>query len=317
MQMQSPALDDNSLSRALVARQPICERDQKTFGYELLFRKPGVNRAVIDDPDHATAQVIVSSFFEIGLERMVGSSIAFVNVTRDFILGNFCRFLPKDRVVFEISEETMPDSELLERLAALRTEGFRFALDDFAYQEHLHSLLPYCSFVKVDLRQADRIRMAGEIASLREYPVMLLAEKVQSNEEFEFCQQMGFEYFQGYFLSKPKLVTTAKLPLHRGSVSRVLARIHEPDITAREVEAIIGEDIALSYRLLRYMNSAAIARPRKIESISHAVRLVGIDGIRMFTNLVMLSSGDDPPQERMRTCLVRARMCQLLAPRTG
>ena len=210
----------------------------------------------------------------------------------------------------------MPDAELLGRLSSLREEGFRFALDDFAYQEQLQSLLPYCSFVKVDMRQADRIRMAGEIASLREYPVMLLAEKVQSNEEFEFCQKMGFEYFQGYYLCKPNLVSTPKLPLHRSSVGRVLARIQEPDITDREVEAVIGEDIALSYRLLRYINSAAITLPPKIESISHAVRLVGIDTIRMFTNLVMLSSGDDPPQELMRTCLVRARMCQLLAPLT-
>jgi EAL and modified HD-GYP domain-containing signal transduction protein len=128
---------------------------------------------------------------------------------------------------------------------------------------------------------------------------------------------MGFEYFQGYFLCKPNLVSTPRLPLNRVSMCRVLAKLQAPDITPREVESAVGEDIALSYRLLRYINSAAVALPPKIESISHAVRLVGIDTIRMFTNLVMLSSLDEKPQELMRTSLVRARMCQLLASSNG
>lgn len=315
-EQQRPSPVDNSFPQALVARQPICERNQKTFGYELLFRHHSSSdsgEAVIHNADQATAQVIVNSFFEIGLDRMVGASNAFINVTKEFILGNHCRSLPKERVIIEILEDTIPDADLLRSLDVLTKEGYRFALDDFAYQEQLLPLLPYCSIVKVDLRQAGRDRMESEIASLREYPVMLLAEKVETMEEFEFCQKAGFEYFQGYYFCRPNLVSTAKLPLNRLNVCRLVAKLQQPDIQTSEVEKMIGEDVALSYRLLRYINSAALSLPRKIESINHAVRLVGINKIRMLTNLAMLSSMDDKPRELMVTSLVRARMCQLLA----
>lgn len=317
LQDQRQAPGKNTFPQALVARQPICERNQKTFGYELLFRQGGESNAIIRNADEATAQVIVNSFFEIGMDRMVGGSTAFINVTKDFILGRHCQSLPKEKVVFEILEDTIPDANLLRALGELRADGYQFALDDFAYQEHLLPLLPHCSYVKVDLRQADRIRMESEIALLREFGVMLLAEKVETIEEFEFCQQAGFEYFQGYFFCKPNLVMQKKLPLNRLSVCRLLAKLQQPEISTREVESVVSEDIALSYRLLRYINSASIALPRKIDSINHAVRLVGIDKIRMLTNLVMLSSLEEKPQELMRTSLVRARMCQLLSKANG
>jgi len=297
---------------AIVARQPICDRYQRTYGYELLFREVGSELCEFENGDEATSRVIFNFIVEIGLERLVGPALAFINFTRAFTLGMNCALLPRDRVVLEILEDSIPDPEFLKELAVLKGKGYRFALDDFNFQEQLLPFIPYCTFLKVDIREVDRERLVREMPHLRSLPVKLVAEKVETVEEFEFCLEQGFDYFQGYFFCKPRIVSAATMPTNRLTLCRLLARIQQPDVTTQDVETIMGEDPALSYRLLRYINSASVAIPRKIESISHAVKMVGLDHIRTLTNLVMLSSLDDKPRELMRTSIIRARMCQLL-----
>src|SRR5262249_26276563 len=155
------------------------------FGYELLFRQPGDEKAIFNNPVQATAQVIFSAFFEIGVERMVGSAQAFINVTNKFILLNHCRFLPKDRVVFEIAAEPEPDPSLLQRLKVLSADGYRFALEDVGDQPHLNPMVPFCSFVKVDLRKANRNRLKEDAEALQSLNIALLAEKIQTFEEYQ------------------------------------------------------------------------------------------------------------------------------------
>ena len=173
---------------AVVARQAICDRAQNTFAYELLYRKPGDESAVIDDQDRATAEVIVNSFMEIGLERMAGRAVAFINVTRDFIVGNHCRALPAGRVVFEILEDTPIDLELLNAVNALTRDGYVFALDDYTFEERVKPLLPYVRYIKVDARQLPPELVGQRIEELRQFPVELLAEKVETPDEFAFYQ---------------------------------------------------------------------------------------------------------------------------------
>lgn len=299
--------------KAVVARQPICDRDQNTFAYELLFRKPEGTSAVIDNADRATAQVVVNSFMEIGLDRMAPRSTAFINVTRDFILENFCRSLPKDRVVFEILEDTQPDTELLTAVDQLTRDGYVFALDDYTFEDRMEPLLPYCRFIKVDVRQTGLDVVAKKIGALRRYPVKLLAEKVETVVEFDFYKEEGFEYFQGFFFCKPKIFSSARISRNRVAVCRLLAKLHQPDVDTHDIEKIVSEDLSLSYQLLRYINSAAIGLPKVIESIGHAVRLVGTDQIRLLASLMMLASVDEKPQELLTTSLIRARMCELVA----
>jgi EAL and modified HD-GYP domain-containing signal transduction protein len=148
--------------------------------------------------------------------------------------------------------------------------------------------------------------------SMLELSVKLLAEKVETQDEFEFCLEKGFEYFQGFYFCKPKIISATTMPANRLTVCRLLAKLHQPDVSIREVESLISEDPSLSYRILRYINSAAIAMPRKIESIRQAVRMVGLDHIRTLSSLVLLFSLDDKPRELIKTSVVRARMCQLL-----
>jgi EAL and modified HD-GYP domain-containing signal transduction protein len=298
--------------RAIVARQPICDRQQRTIGYELLFRDLGTEQCVFGNPDEATSRVIFNFIIEIGLDRLVGPSKAFINFTRDFMMGMNSGLLPRDRVVLEILEDSVPDPPFLAALAGLKARGFHFAIDDFKFQEQLMPFLPYCSFIKVDLQAVDRDRLIREMPSLQQLSVKLLAEKVETQDEFEFCLEQGFEYFQGFYFCKPKLISATTMPANRLTVCRLLAKLHQPDVTIREVESLISEDPSLSYRILRYINSAAIAMPRKIESIQQAVRMVGLDHIRTLSSLVLLFSLDDKPRELIKTSVVRARMCQLL-----
>jgi EAL and modified HD-GYP domain-containing signal transduction protein len=299
--------------KAVVARQPICDREQNTFAYEFLFRKPEETSAVIDNADRATAQVIVNSFMEIGLDRMSPKSTAFINVTREFILENYCRSLPKERVVFEILEDTQPDAELLTAVDALTRDGYVFALDDYTFEDRMEPLLPYCRYIKVDVRQTRFDIVANKIGALRRFPVKLLAEKVETVVEFDFYREEGFEYFQGFFFCKPKIFSSARISRNRVAVCRLLAKLHQPEVDTQDIEKIVSEDLSLSYQLLRYINSAAIGLPKEIESIGHAVRLVGTDQIRLLASLMMLASVDEKPQELLTTSLIRARMCELVA----
>jgi len=303
--------------RAIVARQPICDRRQRTIGYELLFRDLRTEECVFGNADEATSRVIFNFIVEIGLDRLVGPSKAFINFTRDFMMGMNSGLLPRDRVVLEILEDSIPDPAFLAALGALKTRGFHFAIDDFKFQEQLMPFLPFCSYIKVDLQAVDRPRLIREMPSMRELSVKLLAEKVETQDEFEFCLAEGFEYFQGFYFCKPKIISATTMPANRLTVCRLLAKLHKPDVTIQEVESLIGEDPSLSYRILRYINSAAIAMPRKIESIRHAVRMVGLDHIRTLSSLVLLFSLDDKPRELIKTSVVRARMCQLLGEGTA
>ncbi len=303
--------EERETNQVLVARQPICASNQKTLGYELLFRNSLENRAIIGDPDLATAQVIVNSFMEIGLDKIVGSSLAFINVTREFIIGNNCQSLPTDRVVLEILEDTVPDLELINALTALSALGYRFALDDFDFGPQTRPLIPFCDYVKVDLRAVQRGHVEGELRSLGN--VKLLAEKVETLEEYDFCRRVGFDYFQGYFFCRPHIMYGTKIPTDKISLFRLLAKLRDPEVSPRDLETIFSEDISLR----RYINSAHVGLTKKVESVAHAVRMVGTEHIRRLASLIMLTSVDDKPRELIVLSLVRAKMCELLAKRMG
>jgi EAL and modified HD-GYP domain-containing signal transduction protein len=301
----------------LLGRQPICRSNNRTMGYELLFRNSQANEAVIENPEQATAQVVVNAFMEIGLEKIVGSNLAFINVTRDFILGNHCKSLPKDRVVLEILENTVPDAELFKVLGDMHNTGYRFALDDFTFEESTKPLLPYVDYVKVDLRAIEREKLAAEISTIRRPNLKLVAEKVETFEEYEYCKKLGFHFFQGYFFCKPHIVQGGKVPVNRLSLCRLLAKLQDPEISMRELESIIGEDLSLSYKILRYINSAYVTLLRSVQSVGHAVRLVGTEHIRLLASMIMLTSIDEKPRELIYTSLIRAKMCEMLAARLG
>jgi len=303
---------DVSALRPVVSRQPICDRYQRTFAYGVQFREFDTEKGEFGSDSKPAPRVVFNSIVEIGLGRLVGQSKAFVHFTREFILSRNCSLLPRNRVILEILESSAPDPKFLGGLAMLRMKGFRFAIDDFNFQKQLLPFLPHCSFIKVDLRLVNRDRLRQEIPTLRSFTGSPLAENVETMEDFEFCRELGFHYFQGYFFCKPKTASSAGMPSNRVALCSLLSRLQQPDVTISEVESIMDADPSLSQRLQRCINSSAIGMPRKIQSIQHAIRMVGLDHIRTLSSLVILSGLDDKPRELTRTSVIRARMCQIL-----
>ena len=190
-----------------VGRQPIFDRHLDVVAYELLFRSSHRNWAHITDGEYATSQVIHHAIREIGLESLVGSKRAFVNLTRDFILQGYLAVLPTDRVVLEVLEDIVVDAELIEAVRALSHQGYTIALDDFVFHEQLRPLVEIADIIKVDVLALDRSALRQNVARLGQYDVELLAEKVETHDDLTCCQALGFDYFQGYFLCEPDIVT--------------------------------------------------------------------------------------------------------------
>ncbi|MDA0738921.1 MAG: HDOD domain-containing protein [Nitrospirae bacterium] len=306
----SKAVDSNV---AFVGRQPIYGRSIDVFAYELLFRNNEVNRASFTDGDAATAQVMLNTFVEIGLDHIVDHHLAFINLTRDFVLGNYCVALPKDRVVLEVLENMGVDQELMDALQRLSKLGYRIALDDFVYHESLKPLVEIADIIKVDVLELDRETVAEHVKILRQYPVKLLAEKVETHEEFEFCRDLGFDYFQGYFFCKPNVISAKPMPVNRMAILALLTQLQNPTIEISQLERIIQEDFSLGAQVLRYINSAFFEMPKQIDSIDQAVYMVGTDRLRTWASLLMLARIEDKPVELFVTAIVRARMCEQLA----
>lgn len=301
------------MQQAVVARQPIYRYGLDVFAYELLYRDNELNEAAFTNGDQATAQVLLNAFLEIGLERVVGPNLAFVNIPRNFLLSDYCTSLPKDRVVLEILEDSVPDKPLISSLSKLSKKGYQIALDDFTYSEWFRPLLELTNIVKIDIQAQSRVVLPRQLDSLRQFDLKVLAEKVETHEEFDFCKSLGFDYYQGFFFCKPKIISGEKLPVNRVAALRLVAKLQDPKATISEIEQTVGQDVAVSYKLLRYVNSATNAIKRQIGSIRHAVTLVGTKRIRSWASLIMFAGMDDKPRELMITAIVRARMCEQLA----
>ena len=190
-----------------VGRQPIFDRRLDVVAYELLFRSSIANWADFSDGEVATAQVIHNVFTAIGLDSLVGSKLAFINLTRDFILHDYMVLCPTDRVVLEVLEDIVVDAELIAAVQALSRQGYAIALDDFVFHEHLRPLVEIADIIKVDVLALDRPTLRQNVASLARYDVKLLAEKVETSEDLARCQALGFDYFQGYYFGEPDVIT--------------------------------------------------------------------------------------------------------------
>jgi c-di-GMP phosphodiesterase len=300
------------VEKAFVGRQPIYRDGVDVFAYELLSRDSELNRAAFTDGDKATAQLLINTFLDIGLEQVVGGHLAFVNVTRNFLLSDYSTALPKDRVVYEVGPDTMIDQMLLSRLSQLRKSGYCIALDNFVYNEDLKQQLEVANIVKLDVQALGPTLTAQHMRDLRSFGVKLLAQKVESHDEYKYCKDVGFDYYQGYFFCKPQVLSETKIPFNRLSTLNLLAKLQDPNVTINEVEHAVGQDLAISYRILRYLNSPMLAMPRKIESLRHAIALVGTRLISNWASLILLDAIEEKPRELMNTSMVRAHMCQQL-----
>jgi len=304
-------------STALVARQPIFDRERNVHAYELLYRSAGQDFADVRDGEHATATVLTSSFLDIGLDRLVENHVAFINVTRPFLLSGAALALPKQRVVLEILEDVEVDEALVAAVRELVGQGYRFALDDFCFDERWRELLELAHVVKVDVMALGLEGARSHVELLAPFGVELLAEKVESAAEYEALREMGFHYFQGYFFAKPNIVSGARVPESKLAVLRLLVALQDQERDVDEVAALVAQDPSLSYRLLRFINSAFVGLPTRVTTIQRAVVFVGLATIRRWVMLMAVAGHDDKPTELTRTAVLRARMAERISAQSG
>ncbi len=301
-------------SNIFVGRQPIFDRKQEVVAYELLYRAGNVNNhAEFPDGDRATTEVIINSVLDIGLESIVGTHPAYFNLTGSFIRGDHPLPLNNSQVVLEILEDVEPDQHVIEGMRHLAEKDFIIALDDFVYSDKFVPLLELAHIVKLEVMGRSEEELRGRVEQLAPYQVKLLAEKVETHEEFEMCKALGFDYFQGYFLCKPHIIEGRSMPANRLVILSLLAKLQDPNADIEELEQLIVQDVSLTYRLLRFINSAAFALGKEVESVHRALILIGTNTIKKWVNLLLLARIDDKPRELMRTALIRGRMCELLA----
>jgi len=299
----------------LLARQPIFDRGLHVFGYEILCR-PGIQTdSESVHRDQASKRVIVNTFLLLGLDRVSNGKKAFINFTQQLLLDGIGFNLPKDLIVIEILEDVLPDKDLIQVCSKLQDAGYMLALDDFVLaSERLKPFSEIVDILKVDFREnSDREKkeIADRVTGTK---IKLLAEKVETRAEFNLGLEAGYEYFQGFFFQKPEIIPGKDIPGYKLNHLKVLQEVNREDIQYDALAETISRDVSLSYKLLNYINSAYFGMRQQVQSVRHAIMLLGNDEIRKWASLVLLMGlGADKPEELLVTSLIRANLCESLA----
>jgi EAL and modified HD-GYP domain-containing signal transduction protein len=302
------------MSELLIARQPIFNRSLEVVAYELLYRSTGsAGQAQVFDGDLATTQVIVDTFSEIGLESIVGNKIAFINMTRNFLTGKIAIPFSPNQVILEILEDVVIDQALIQGIQKLDVDGYTLALDDVITKLQTVALLNVLTIVKIDLMQIDRQILPDLIQFYRQNHLKLLAEKVETSQDYELCHRLGFDLFQGYFLCRPNTIRSQRLDSSRLVLLQSLAKLQDPEATFESLEAIIEMDVNLGYKLIKLVNSAYYYMPTAITSIRQAIAIIGFEQLRGWISLLLMMAVQNKPHELTAIALLRARMCELIA----
>jgi EAL and modified HD-GYP domain-containing signal transduction protein len=300
-------------SEALVGRQPIFDRKLDVHGYELLFRGEGINPEDPEFADFATSKVIVNSFTEHGLDSLVSGKQAFVNLTRSFLVGDLALPFDPKGVVLEVLETVHSEPEVLAGIEKLKQRGFTIALDDFVFEAGCEPLIELADLIKLDVLDLEDEVILAQVEQLRPFNTKLLAEKIETREQFESCKAMGFEYFQGFFLERPTVVRKKSVDPRSLTLLALLSELHSPSFTFNRAEEIVKQDLGLCYRLLSHINSVLYGMPRKVTCVREALVYLGIDNVQNLTSLFLLVAKDDTPQAMIINAMMRARMCEELA----
>ena len=301
-----------------VARQPIFDRLQRIFAYELLFRHGQTNVYTATDGDKATAHVIVNSLWLIGLNTMTGGKLAFINFTANLLTDEIVTILPREQIVVEILETVEPTPLVLEACRNLRNMGFLVALDDFVFEPRFEPFLDIADIIKIDFTLTNITEQQQLIDRCQGTRIKFLAEKVETQEQFHQALAMGYSYFQGYFFSKPIIVKGQDIPSTKVAGFQMLQEANIRPVELERLERIIQRDLSLSYKLLKFINSPAFGLRSKVSSIRQALALLGTQEVVKWTSL-MITRGLalDKPNELVAVSIVRARFCELIITEMG
>ncbi|GJM11674.1 MAG: hypothetical protein DHS20C12_00770 [Pseudohongiella sp.] len=307
----------SSRKNIFIARQPIFDVELNVQAYELLFRDEDVSVANISDGNMASSQVMINAFLEIGIDSISDNRISFINLTRDFIVGQLPLPVAPSAVVIEILEDIEVDDELISALKNFSSQGFSLALDDYTFTDDKRPLFDIVDIVKIDIMDCDRSTLEADVRALQKCNVKLLAEKVETREDFELCKSLDFDFFQGYFISRPEIIKGQAIKPSRVALLEILTMLEDPNCDVPVLEDLISQDVAISYKILRIINSSFFGFRRKIDSVKQAVVSLGLKAIRDWFVVLALTGIDDKPRELIMLTLVRARMMQILAEKKG
>ncbi len=300
-----------------LGRQPILDRDRNLVAFELLFRSSLENSFGTSDGFIASTTVITHVFNELGVDQALGDCQGFINVDEALLMSDVIEFVPKSQVVLEILETVPLNSDVIARCRHLKSLGFTLALDDLTECcGDTESVMEHIDIVKIDISAVDSAALGQLVVKLRKWPVKLLAEKVETFEEFSACLEHGFHLFQGYHFAKPQIITGKRLSHSEMVLVRLLEKLNG-DADIREIESILKEDPLLSYNLLRIVNSAAICAREKVASVNRAVALLGRRQLQRWAQLLLYTSSGAPyPNPLLQLAATRGKIMELLSPKT-
>jgi len=296
-----------------LGRQPILDRNQEIIGYELLFRAADRNVAEFESYSQAAASVITSALASFGIDEVLGGKFGFINVHLSLLLSEMLEVLPVQQTVLELLEFIELDDQVLERCRELKELGFKLALDDHIYDEKNRDIYDVVDIVKIDILQFGMEALPAIVQGLRRTPVKILAEKVETFEQFDICFRMGFDLFQGYFFERPVVLNKRRIDVSGMAMLKLLQQL-TMDASLNEIEQTFKENPSLSYNLLRLVNSVAMGMREKIKTLRHAILMLGTEHLRRWTQLSLFAGNDSRGLNNplLEMAAVRGRLMETL-----
>lgn len=303
----------------LVGRQPIFDRDEKVFGYEFLFRKTGTDdRAEFYDPVTATSRVLVNIFQNFGVKSLTSDRKAFINIDDNIIMQDVLDVLPKENLVLEIVETTNVTKEVIERVAGYYRDGYVFALDDFVLSAEYFSmfmpLFPFTEYLKVDMKENCLAKMDRVEKIFKGRHMMLLAEKVESREDFVFASESGFQLYQGFFFEKPAVIQKKNIEPSKACILRILSKLSQ-NAEVSQIESEFRLQPELTLKLLKLINTCSFCLRNEVTSIRHALNLIGREAMRKWLTIMLYAGrkGDPVKSTLLETAMLKAHVMEKLA----
>ena len=297
------------------ARQPILDVNKKLYAYELLFRDSIDNVFPDIDGDEATSKMIEASKFNMGISEFTSTKPAFINFTLETLSQGYPEMLTNEEVVVEVLETVKPGKKLLGICKDLHSKGYTIALDDYEHQSVWAHFYPFIKIIKIDIQQTDFDAIKQVIAAIKDHPhIELLAEKVETYQEYDQAQQLGFKYFQGFFFAKPEMVKAKSLSPSQLAMAELLYETSKPELGLASITSVFERDVSLSYKLLRYANSAIFKRRSEVSTIKQALVILGSGELKRFLGLMFaVTANPDKPTELIKLAMTRAKFCELVA----
>ena len=297
------------------ARQPILDREKKLFAYELLFRD-SINNVFPDiDGDEATSKMVEASKFNMGITEFTGNKPAFINFTLETLEQGYPQMLTTDEIIVEILEAVKPGKKLLSLVTELHEKGYTLSLDDYHHQKVWQHFYPFINIIKINVQRVDIEEIQTVKEAITQFPhIKLLAEKVETHEQYQQAFDLGFEYFQGFFFSKPEMVKSKNLSPSQMAMAELLYETSKPELDLAAITSVFERDVTLSYKLLRYANSPIFRRRSEIATIKQALVILGSGELKRFIGLMFATNvNPDKPTELIKVAMTRAKFCELVA----